>query len=45
MIPEYREITKNELELYRMLILPDIYEELNEQDEINTEYICISSWL
>lgn len=45
MIPEYREITKNELELYRMLILPDIYEELNEQDEINTEYICLSSWL
>ena len=45
MMPEYREITKGDLETYRPLILPDIYEELKEQDNINTEYICIASWL
>ncbi|MBQ8914209.1 MAG: GNAT family N-acetyltransferase [Lachnospiraceae bacterium] len=45
MVPEYKEITKEELETYRELILPMVYEELSEQDEINTEYICIASWL
>ena len=45
MIPVYKEITKDDLNTYRMLILPDIYEELCEQEEINTEYICIASWL
>lgn len=46
MLPEYKEITKDDLENLRMLILPDIYEELMEQEEIiNTEYICLSSWM
>ena len=43
--PEYIEITKEELEKYRLLILPMIYDELSEQEEINTEYICIASVL
>ena len=35
-IPEYREIMKEDLERLKPLILPDIYEELQEQDEIGT---------
>ncbi len=45
MFPEYKEILKADLELYKSLILPDIYEELAEQDDISAEYICLSSWL
>ncbi len=45
LIPEYREITKNDLNALKQMILPDIYEELMEQEEIDTEYICLSSWL
>ncbi len=37
MIPEYKEITKSDLKLFEPLILPDIYDELTEQEEINTE--------
>ncbi len=44
-IPEYREIMKEDLERLKPLILPDIYEELQEQEEIGTEYIAIASWL
>ncbi len=44
MNPEYREITKEDLKTYESLMLPMVYEELNEQDEIN-DYICIASWL
>jgi GNAT superfamily N-acetyltransferase len=44
-LPEYKQITKNELEQFKPLILPDIYEELSEQEDIDTQYICISSWL
>ena len=42
---EYREITKEVLEEYRELILPMVYKELEEQDDINSEYICIATWL
>ena len=45
MLPEYRQITKKELESFKLLILPDIYEELCDQEGIDTEYICIASWL
>ena len=45
MVPIYKEIKKDELESYRGLILPMVYEELREQEEIDTEYICIASWL
>lgn len=45
MIPEYKEITKASLEKYRSLILPMIYEELTQQEELSTDYICIASWL
>ena len=34
MNPEYREITKEDLKTYESLMLPMVYEELNEQDEI-----------
>lgn len=44
-LPEYRQITKKELESFKPLILPDIYEELSDQEEIDTEYICIASRL
>ena len=43
-VPEYKEITKDDLELLQPLILPDIYDELTEQDDISTEYICLSAW-
>lgn len=43
--PEYKEITKEGLEEYRPLILPMVYEELCEQERIDTEYICLSLWL
>ncbi len=42
---EYREITKEDLDNYKTLMLPMIYEELSEQEDINSEYICIASWL
>ena len=45
MIPEYKEITKEELKKYKDLILPMVYEELCEQERIDTEYICIASLL
>ena len=45
MIPEYKEITKEDLEKYQSLILPMVYKELTEQEELSAEYICISSWL
>ncbi|MBP3196256.1 MAG: GNAT family N-acetyltransferase [Butyrivibrio sp.] len=45
LLPEYRQIEKKELESFKELILPDIYEELCDQEEIDTEYICISSWM
>ena len=45
MIPEYKEIKKDELEMYRHLILPMVYDELMQQENINTDYICIASWL
>ena len=45
MIPEYKEITKEDLEIYQSLILPMVYKELTEQEELDAEYICISSWL
>lgn len=44
-LPEYRQIEKKELESFKELILPDIYEELNDQEEIDTDYIAISSWM
>ena len=45
MLPEYRQIERKELEQFKLLILPDIYEELSDQEEIDTEYIALSSWL
>ena len=45
MIPEYKEITKEDLEKYQSLILPMVYKELTEQEVLDAEYICISSWL
>ena len=44
-LPEYRQIEKKDLESFKKLILPDIYEELNDQEEIDTDYIAISSWM
>lgn len=43
--PVYKEITKDDLGSYEHLILPMVYEELTEQDSIDTEYICIAMWL
>ena len=45
MILEYKEITKEELKNYRELILPMVYEELEAQEDISTEYICIAAVL
>ena len=39
----YKEITKEELKNYKDLILPMVYEELSEQEDIETEYICLST--
>lgn len=44
-MPEYRQITKDDLEKYKLLIVPDIYDELMEQEKIDTDYICLASWL
>ena len=44
-LPEYKEITKDELPNYRHLILPMIYDELCQQEDIGSDYICLSSWL
>ena len=37
----YQEITKETLADYQSLILPMVYEELQEQEDMNTEYICM----
>ena len=39
----YKEITKETLADYQSLILPMVYEELQEQEDMNTEYICIAA--
>lgn len=41
----YKEITKETLADYQSLILPMVYEELQEQEDMNTEYICIAACL
>ncbi len=41
----YKEITKEELKNYKDLILPMVYEELSEQEDMETEYICLSTWM
>ena len=45
MVLEYREILKEELEKYRELMLPMIYEELIEQEDMESEYFCIAAEL
>ena len=42
---EYKEITKDNLEDYKDLILPMVYEELSEQEDMDTEYICLATWI
>ena len=42
MIPEYREITKEELNTYEDLILPMVYDELTDAEDMDTEYISIA---
>ena len=39
---EFKQITKDELEDYRMLILPAVYEELEESEVMDTDYICLA---
>ena len=41
----YKEITKKELGKYEDLILPMVYEELSGQDDLESEYICLSTWI
>ena len=44
-MPEYTEITREELTRYQPLILPMVYEELEAQEEIGSDYICIACCL
>ena len=39
----YKEIIKEELDSYKDLILPMVYEELSQQDDMESGYICIST--
>ena len=40
---EFVQVTAGDLEKYRMLILPAIYDELSASESIETEYICIAA--
>ena len=42
---EYRQITKKEIESYRDLILPDIYEELEHSESPESDYIALAAWI
>ena len=40
---EFVQVTAGDLEKYRMLILPAIYDELSASESMETEYICIAA--
>ncbi len=40
---DFKQITKEELDAYKGVLLPMIYEELSQQDDIETEYIGIAA--
>ena len=41
---EYKQVTKEDLDLYEDLMLPMVYEELSEQEDIETEYLGMAAW-
>ncbi len=41
---EYKQVTKDDLEKYRLLILPAIYDEIKDAESPDTDYISIAAW-
>ncbi len=41
---QYREITHDDLETYKALILPMIFNELSDEEKLEESYICIGAW-
>jgi hypothetical protein len=41
---KFKQITKKDLETYKSLILPMVYEELLTQEDIETQYIALGAW-
>lgn len=42
---KFRQITGKELEQFRALILPMVYEELAAQEDMETQYMAIGAWI
>ncbi len=40
---EYRTITKEDLDIYKNLILPDIYDELRYSESMESDYLCLAA--